>query len=91
MGTDWSTTADFVFDDQALWSSKIQSSTSRTDFKIASEAPEDIHLTFEELDIMPEEIEGSEFYAEWLSVWTPVSQSTIGGWTSVYSGGTSDT
>jgi hypothetical protein len=93
MGTDWATTAAPTTGDGQQWASAIISSTSDTDFKIASEAPEDIHLTFEQLDIMPQEIEGSEFYRPFLSSWAAVSDNKasagLGGWaTIIYGGGT---
>lgn len=92
MANDWDTTADFTFAEQDLWKSKNQGATSNTDFKIASEAPEDIHLTFEELDITPQEIQGDNFYVEF-SQWTQVDQSVAvgtGGWTNTFTGGTEE-
>lgn len=93
MGTDWSTTAELGSSDGQQWSSKITSSTSTEDFKIAAEAPEDIHLTFEELDIIPEEIQGDNFYEDF-STWVRVDSDSakgLGGWATVYSGGTTET
>lgn len=92
MSTDWSTSADYTSREQQLWSSKITSSTSTTDFKISAEAPEDIHLTFEELDILPEQIQGENFYQGW-STWTRIDSDSavgLGGWATVYSGGTTE-
>lgn len=93
MGTDWSTNAELPSADQQLWSSKITSSTDTADFKIAEEAPEDIHLTFEQLDILPDQIQGDNFY-DGFSTWTRIdadSAKGLGGWSTVYSGGTTET
>lgn len=92
MGTDWDTTTELTASDGQLWSSKITSSTSTEDFKIAAEAPEDIHLTFEQLDIIPDEIQGDNFYEDF-STWVRVDLPALvelGGWTDSYTGGTQD-
>ena len=92
MGTDWSTDTTIASRGQQEWSTRIISADSSKDDKIASEAPEQIFLTFEELDIIPQEIEGDAFY---INTWTLIDHDSavgVGGWaTIVYSGGTAET
>lgn len=86
MGTDWSTTADFSFSEQDLWSSKIISIDSTADFKVVAEAPEDLDLTPEQFDITPEEIQADN--DDWTDVADNEPKKGLGGWTNTYTGGT---
>jgi hypothetical protein len=57
LASDWSTPAATPASDNNVWKSKITSSSSTTDFKHVSEAPENLLLTPEDFDIVPEEVQ----------------------------------
>lgn len=89
MGTEWSTVpADYSFPERDLWSSKIIAADSTVDFKAVAETPSELHLTPEQFDVLPEEVQVDN------DSWAPVADNEaakgLGGWTNSYSGGTQD-
>jgi hypothetical protein len=76
MATDWSTPASIASN---TWKSKITSPSSGVDFKHVAEAPENLLLTPEDFEIVPEEVQSDK--EDWAITSIPPDDS--GQWTVV--------
>lgn len=68
MATDWSTPATMASN---TWKSKITSASDTVDFKHVAEAPEDLMLSPEDFEIVPEEVQSDE--DDWAVTSIPVN------------------
>jgi len=79
LASDWSAPEDFTSANRKAWKSKITSASDTVDFKHVSEAPENLMLTPEDFEIVPEDVQSDK--EEWAIVtlapandadqWTP--------------------